>query len=1627
MAILFSLSMSVGAQNLDGQNVGNFIVLQTEDPNGGTATVQGANIGVNVKLVNPYTQNLQLVFSGTLKGEFNGVPANFYCIDLGTGLKTNEAYQADGSTIDKITYILNNYYPYQNLPYSGSLAERREAAAIQIAIWHFADGVDANSIEVGGNNAAMEEEVRDRALAIIADANANADGYTAPETIVITPGNQTLVTGNDANFEVAIFDINGDPLSDIEVTLSTDIGTLSTTTVTTDQNGTATFTLEGNGAENATITASANVQIPQGTKFVHVATPNGSQKLVLATPTQSSALAQATVEWYTPNGDCDLNGYWTFTQGGWGSPSNSGPGQVRDAGFDTAFPNGMVIGEGNTITLTSADAVKAFLPQGGDSKVALTQSYQDPTGKISVLAGQIAAVTLATYYSEAGVMGSNPEPIGNLVFSSGTFQGMTIYDFLDIANKALGGGSTGYDLSDINDAATSFNENFVEGLVDKGALTCELTCDASSIGDVIWHDQHPVNGIQDDGEPVFEGVIVELLNSNGQVAQTDVTDENGKYLFEGVGNGNYKVRIADANFEDGGVFDNTKDNVKWYIVEKEAGNDDQKDSNGDANYEASVTVDCHNDLTIDFGFYKTCVDLVKSGPASVVQGEEIIYTFTVTNCGDVPLLGGVEVFDVLLNPDARINHKTPVMPGDVWEFEHAYVDNSTECGENITNIASAVGHPVLPNGTELEDITSVSEWTTTIECVEPAELGDKVWYDDNQDGIQDAGEDGVENILVKLFTCDDVLVATDTTDENGNYLFPNLVPGSYKVEFQLPDGFVFTTQNAGNDSATDSDANANTGMTECTDLEAGESDLSWDAGIYEEILEANLSIEKSASDLNPADGGQVTYTIKVTNNGPNDASDVVVSDVLVDGLDYVSTSSNDYDVNTGIWTVGSLSNGESKELNITVTVNADECATSSFDFGPATGYNLFVLRDFSAPSSDVEGKVAVGRDVSLANYSIGDKLGEDYTGEDVLIVGRDLFFTSGRVYFGNAVYGRSTNLPRDNVSIDGELIKDNDKIDFAAAGNYLRGLSGTLAQYQATDTTRYEFGGVFLVGNDPFMNVFNVDGDKLTNSTYMEIHVPNGAVVLVNILGNNIDWSGGLHVYGTDKTNILYNFPQAREISIHRIDVLGAILAPRADIDFVDGLISGQVMAKSLKGKGQINNHMFGGNIPCPTEITNVAEITAVTPSDPDLSDNVASVDVTVTIERDPAGDPENENDDWTPVAGFGFNEIVWTMATDVNGHMYAGTWGGKIYKSTDDAGTWNIINDGMDVAFIWSIAIDDANGKIWVGTEKGAFISRDNGENWELRGLDGQDVRAIVVAGQDHVYAGSWGNGVFELSSATNYQFVDITDDNLNTAVHALAVNSFGDVYAGTFGGGVFKLMNGTEEWLDTDSPSKFIWTLGVTSDDDIFAGSYGNGVVATFDNGANWYEMNENLPGQHVYSIVVDNNDNVYITTWTGGVFMLTMSSDRVVKSGNSNSVQSVAWEDAGLTGFNVSTLLVNQVTGTVFAGTSTGAVLKKTNSVVSVSDEEVAPIKFELAQNYPNPFNPSTTIKFSIAKEGFFSVKVYSILGQEVTTLLANDLTQGNYEVSFDASKLASGIYIYQLVGDNVNFTKKMMLIK
>jgi uncharacterized repeat protein (TIGR01451 family) len=170
---------------------------------------------------------------------------------------------------------------------------------------------------------------------------------------------------------------------------------------------------------------------------------------------------------------CTVNGYTTYSQGGWGSkPSGNNPGKLLATHFNTVYPNGLVLGGVKTLKFTSAYAIEKYLPAGGSAAV-LSSSQVNPTSSTGVLSAQLLAVQLAVDFSEAGVL---KEGLGELTFVSGPMAGQSLNAVLAMANAVFGGQTSalpsGMSPSGLASLLESVVMNFHEGTANQGLLGC---------------------------------------------------------------------------------------------------------------------------------------------------------------------------------------------------------------------------------------------------------------------------------------------------------------------------------------------------------------------------------------------------------------------------------------------------------------------------------------------------------------------------------------------------------------------------------------------------------------------------------------------------------------------------------------------------------------------------------------------------------------------------------------------------------------------------------------------------------------------------------------------------------------------------------------------------------------------------------------------------------------------------------------------------------------------------------------------------------------------------------------------------------------------------------------------------
>ena len=184
---------------------------------------------------------------------------------------------------------------------------------------------------------------------------------------------------------------------------------------------------------------------------------------------------------------------------------------------------------------------------------------------------------------------------------------------------------------------------------------------------------------------------------------------------------------------------------------------------------------------------------------------------------------------------------------------------------------------------------------------------------------------------------------------------------------------------------------------------------------------------------------------------------------------------------------------------------------------------------------------------------------------------------------------------------------------------------------------------------------------------------------------------------------------------------------------------------------------------------------------------------------------------------------------------------------------------------------------------------------------------------------------------------------------------------------------------------------------------------------------------------SIVVDNSGNIYVTGTSLGNGT---SSDYTTIKYNSSGVQQWIQRYNGPgNGIDAANSIALDNSGNIYVtgqsmgiGTNSDFTTIKYSQLVSiVQTSNYIPFNYSIRQNYPNPFNPVTNINFDVREKGLVKLAVFNSIGQEIETLVNQQLSPGSYKVDWNAASHPSGVYYYKLTAGNFSETKKMILIK
>lgn len=383
--------------------------------------------------------------------------------------------------------------------------------------------------------------------------------------------------------------------------------------------------------------------------------------------------------------------------------------------------------------------------------------------------------------------------------------------------------------------------------------------------------------------------------------------------------------------------------------------------------------------------------------------------------------------------------------------------------------------------------------------------------------------------------------------------------------------------------------------------------------------------------------------------------------------------------------------------------------------------------------------------------------------------------------------------------------------------------------------------------------------------------------------------------------------------------------------------------------------------------------------------------------------------------------------------NIFAGTDGG-IYLSSDNGTTWNAVNNGIIGRRVVSLAASGEN--IYAGTSEIGdgphgllFLSTNAGANWKAlyNGLYSSAISAIAangnyvfVAAASQQISGAY-YGIFA-SIDTGASWYEVDSGLTDRDVNSLVINE-NNIFAGTRSG-VFLSTNNAANWEKVNhGMNDSVITSLFTNGNNIYAGTYNGEFLLSTNSGQIWRTLGSSLID--IQSILVINNGNdIIVGTWGNGLYLLTASDTnwKAINDGLASTYSPY-----------VSSIVVKD--DELYIGTQDGVWKRPLTEVITSIDniKNNKPDKYELNQNYPNPFNPSTVISYTLPSESTVLIKFFNSLGQIVREVDEGTKQAGKYELNFNSSGLASGIYFYSIKAVSVdgknNFStiKKMILMK
>ncbi|MGA0255412.1 MAG: hypothetical protein ACO3NR_06930, partial [Rhodothermales bacterium] len=788
----------------------------------------------------------------------------------------------------------------------------------------------------------------------------------------------------------------------------------------------------------------------------------------------------------------------------------------------------------------------------------------------------------------------------------------------------------------------------------------------------------------------------------------------------------------------------------------------------------------------------------------------------------------------------------------------------------------------------------------------------------------------------------------------------------------------------------------------------------------------DLELTKEVNTSSPALDEVVEFTITVTNQGPDNATGLIVRDIIPVGLVYqdYTSSRGTYEAGVlGYWTIGDLAVGQTETLQIRTQVVITNMIENIAQVSHVDQEDVDSTPGNGVPSEDdqdnaileTRGPGSVGdivavecADLGTVNalvYSVEDD--QIYSGTEVgtIHISNDdgqswpAFFNTddeapvtdivlgadSRVYagsFGSGVYeSENAGDSWDAIGPAAGSVNDLDVDD--DTGTLYAASEDAVISWDGTSWTTVGAGTNPFVGDQVLAVVYQESNDFLFASS-----AASGTWLF-----HDGSWSDASNGLPNGKVNVLYRTPAGVVLAGHNnsgVFMWGGAHVLNGDqwVPYGTGLDSepiesigsgpnGEVLAGSRETGAYYLNAATSewlaiGNLP----IFTVSAITGGPTGE--VYAGAPGEGIYAIYDENLDGIPEAGHQ----VANFLTNAVIQDLVVAPNGDMWAASYGYGVLYSSDGGNCWTRMNRGLDN--LWTFAIERTSGGtlfigIWADGLGGVWRSEDEGRNWEYLAYGTRQIISLAVdpADDDVIYAGANISGEGALFRSLDggdtwgvvgtfiYPVWSVTVDPANSD----------HVVVGTLGSGVYESLDQGEsfdqigsEVNGLDNPHVFDLVYGPAG------APYNGGLFAATNAGAYTYDAGSDTWGlfgdggeDFQFRTIAFAGADMYGGTWNAGIVQYDVEDDE--------------WVDYGLADMPVVAFAVHQQTETLVIGTSGSGFFLAQNMMMSTSVEggainTVVPTSFALDQNYPNPFNPQTTIPFDLSETTHVTMAVYDL---------------------------------------------------